>query len=125
MISAFLAPAFTIPAVALSAFAGGYLWLKLIHEPAIRREYATELSIQVAQERARLQEESQITLEAYHKTQQERQQAVTVIREGVARAPQSISCVSSPAMRAALDGLRGASASPPASADTAKPPSVP
>ena len=121
LVSSFL----TLPVLLVSLVSGGYLWLKFLHEPAIRREYATELSILVAQERARLQEESQITLEAYHKTQQERQQAVTVIREGVARAPQSISCVSSPAMRAALDGLRGASASPPAPTDTAKPPSVP
>ena len=121
LVSSFL----TLPVLLVSAVSGGYLWLKFLHEPAIRREYATELSIQVAQERARLQEESQITLEAYHKTQQERQQAVTVIREGVARAPQSISCVSSPAMRAALDGLRGASASPPTPANPAKPLSVP
>lgn len=115
----------TLPVLLVSLVSGGYLWLKFLHEPAIRREYASELSIQVAQERARLQEESQITLEAYHRAQQERQQAVTVIREGVARAPQSISCVSSPAMRAALDGLRGASTSPPAPANTTKPPSVP
>ena len=115
----------TLPVLLVSLVSSGYLWLKFLHEPAIRREYAAELSIQVAQERARLQEESQITLEAYHRAQQERQQAVTVIREGVARAPQSISCVSSPAMRAALDGLRGASASPPTPANPAKPPSVP
>lgn len=115
----------TLPVLLVSLVSGGYIWLKFLHEPAIRREYATELSIQVAQERARLQEESQITLEAYHRAQQERQQAVTVIREGVARAPQSISCVSSPAMRAALDGLRGASASPSTPANPAKPPSVP
>lgn len=121
LVSSFL----TLPVLLVSLISGGYLWLKFLHEPAIRREYATELSIQVAQERARLQEESQITLEAYHRAQQERQQAVTVIREGVARAPQSISCVSSPAMRAALDGLRGASASPPTPANPAKPPSVP
>lgn len=115
----------TLPVLLVSLVSGGYIWLKFLHEPAIRREYATELSIQVAQERARLQEESQVTLEAYHRAQQERQQAVTVIREGVARAPQSISCVSSPAMRAALDGLRGASASPSTPANPAKPPSVP
>lgn len=115
----------TLPVLLVSLVSSGYLWLKFLHEPAIRREYAAELSAQVAQERARLQEESQITLEAYHRAQQERQQAVTVIREGVARAPQSISCVSSPAMRAALDGLRGASASPPTPANPAKPPSVP
>jgi len=121
LISSFL----TLPILLVSLVSGGYLWLKFLHEPAIRREYAAELSVQVAQERARLQEESQITLEAYHKTQQERQQAVTVIREGVARAPQSVSCVSSPAMRAALDGLRGASTGSPTPADPPKPPSVP
>lgn len=121
LVSSFL----TLPVLLVSLASGGYLWLKFLHEPAIRREYATELSIQVAQERARLQEESQITLEAYHRAQQERQQATIVIRESVIRAPQTVSCISSPAMRAALDGLRGASASPPAPANPAKPPSVP
>ena len=121
LVSSFL----NLPILLVSLVSGGYLWLKFLHEPAIRREYAAELSAQVAQERARLQEVSQITLEAYHKTQQERQQAVTVIREGVARAPQSVSCVSSPAMRAALDGLRGASTGSPTPANPPKPTHVP
>ena len=125
MIPALLAPAFTIPTVALSAFAGGYLWLKFIHEPNIRSAYAAELAAQVAQEKARLQEASLATLEAYQKEQQERQKDTVVIRESVARAPQTASCASSPAMRAALDGLRGAATSHPASAGAAKPTHLP
>lgn len=121
MIPALLAPAFTIPTVALSAFAGGYLWLKFVHEPNIRSAYAAELAAQVAQEKARLQEASLAALEAYQKAQQERQQTTVIIRESVARAPQTASCASSPAMRAALDGLRGASTNPSTPANPAKP----
>lgn len=112
----FLSPAFAI----ISAISGGYLWLKLIHEPHIRNAYAAELATQVAQEKARLQEVSLAALEAYQKTQQEHQKKTIIIREGVSRAPQTASCASSPAMRAVLDGLRGASTGDIAPASTTK-----
>lgn len=125
MISALLAPAFSLPTVALSVFAGGYFWLKFIHEPNIRSAYAAELAAQVAQEKARLQEASLIALEAYQAAQYERQQTTVVIRESVARAPQTISCASSPPMRAVLDGLRGASAGRSTPTGAAKPSHLP
>lgn len=115
----------SLPVVLVGAVSSGYLWLKFVHEPNIRSAYAAELAAQVAQEKARLQEASLATLEAYQKEQQERQKDTVVIRESVARAPQTASCASSPAMRAALDGLRGAATSHPASAGAAKPTHLP
>lgn len=115
----------SLPVVLVGMVSSGYLWLKFVHEPNIRSAYAAELAAQVAQEKARLQEASLATLEAYQKAQQERQKGTVIIRESVARAPQTASCASSPAMRAALDGLRGAATSHPASAGAAKPTHLP
>ena len=115
----------SLPVVLVGMVSSGYLWLKFVHEPNIRSAYAAELAAQVAQEKARLQEASLATLEAYQKAQQERQKDTVVIRESVARVPQTASCASSPAMRAALDGLRGAATSHPASAGAAKPTHLP
>lgn len=125
MIPAFLAPAFTIPAVALSAFAGGYLWLKMIHEPNIRSAYAAEITLQTEREKARLQTLSIQVLEAQAEAQKARDAADQAIRRSIARAPQTTSCASSPAMRAALDGLRAATPSHPAPTHPAKPSDLP
>lgn len=125
MIPAFLAPAFLAPAVALSAFAGGYLWLKLIHEPNIRSIYANELTIQTEREKARLQALSIQVLEAQAEAQKARDAVDQVIRRSIARAPQTASCASSPAMRAVLDGLRAATPNHPAPIHPAKPSDLP
>lgn len=114
MIPATLTPAFLVPAVALSVMAGGYSWLKFVHEPNIRSAYAAELAIQAEREKARLQALSIQVLEAQAEAQKARDAADQAIRRSIARAPQTASCASSPAMRAALDGLRAATPNLPA-----------
>ena len=125
MIPAFLAPAFLAPAVALTVIAGAYSWLKFIHEPNIRSIYANELAIQTEREKARLQTLSIQVLEAQAEAQKARDAADQAIRRSIARAPQTTSCASSPAMRAALDGLRAATPSHPAPTHPAKPSDLP
>ncbi len=120
-----LSPAILTPALAFGAIASSYLWLKTIHEPNIRAAYAAEIQVITEREKARLQETSIAILEAQHEAQKAREASIQVIYRTVANAPQATSCASSPAMRAALDGLRASSGGAGAPANPAKPTSLP
>lgn len=102
-----LAPA--LGAAALAAVAAtGFAWLRLIHDPAIRAEYRTELDAQVAAVRLADQEhalQAMASLEAEHRAQLA---AATTTRERIIRVPVTTSCMASPAVAVALGGLRDA-----------------
>lgn len=104
--SALLSPALGagVLAVAGAAF---WAWLVLLHDPAIRAEYQAKLDAQVAAARI---EDQRLALARMAEVEEEHRQqlaAAATIRERIIRVPVTTACVASPAVAAALDGLRG------------------
>jgi hypothetical protein len=92
--------------IVLAGGIAGWTWLTQIHNPAIRKEYAAELQAQVDQ--AVIQEKSRaiaVLMDA-ERQHQERLAQVSTVRERIIRVPVSSVCASSPAISAALDGMR-------------------
>lgn len=102
---ALVGPALGAALLAVAA-SSGYAWLRLSHDPAIRAEYQAKLDAQVAAARIEDQQralESLANLEAEHR---EQLAAASTIREKIIRVPVTTACAASPAVAAALDGLR-------------------
>jgi hypothetical protein len=112
-------------AILLAAASSAYAWLRLIHEPAIRAEYAAELAAATAEAHARLQAAALTVAEAANADQAAREARRIEIRERIVRVPVTSACADSPAVRAALGGLRARPADPGAPAGAALPAGVP
>lgn|GEM_PF-6259415 len=91
-------------AVAGAAF---WAWLVLLHDPAIRAEYQAKLDAQVAAQRIEDQRLAMARLAEVEEEHRQQLAAAATIRERIIRVPVTNACVASPAMAAALDGLRG------------------
>ena len=104
-------PAFLIGPLAGAAgmaLAGAafFVWLILIHDPAVRAAQVAEIAAVMAQERQRQHEAATAALEAQAIAQAALDAALAPTRRRIASAPVSSACVSSGPVRAALDGLR-------------------
>jgi hypothetical protein len=113
------------PAIGAALVLGVLAWGKLIYEPAIRAEYAAELAAATAAAQAQHQADALRAVEAAGAAQQQREAARTVIRERIVRVPVTMACAASPAVAAALDGLRRGSAGAGAPAGAAVPAGLP
>jgi len=100
-------------------------WVQLIYVPAIRAEYAAEIAAATAAAQAQHQADALQAVEAAGVAQQERDAARIVIRERIIRVPVATACAASPAVAAALDGLRRAPAGAGAPAGAALPAGLP
>jgi hypothetical protein len=100
-------------------------WVQLIYVPAIRAEYAAEIAAATAAAQAQHQADALRAVEAAGAAQQERDAARIVIRERIIRVPVTTACAASPAVAAALDGLRRAPAGAGAPAGAALPAGLP
>jgi hypothetical protein len=125
MIPPFLVgPAIGAGALALG-LALGVAWLKGIHEPAIRAEYAAELAAATAKAQAEFQSAALEAVEAAQAAARARQAERVVVRERIIREPVTTACVDSPSVVAALDGLRSRPAGPGAPGGAALPAGLP
>lgn len=88
------------------ALAGGWGWLRLVHDPAIRAEYAAELDAQVAAARDDEQRRALAALASLEASHREAQARAATTRERIIRVPVTTACAAAPAVAAALDGLR-------------------
>lgn len=93
-------------ALVLFAAAGGWSWLRLVHDPAIRAEYAAELEAQVAAEREAGQRHAMRVLAEADAEHRRRLAEASTLRERIIRVPVTTACAASPAVAAVLDGLR-------------------
>lgn len=134
MLPSFLAGPAIGAAVVLVGLSGGWTWLRLVHDPAIRTEYAQELNRQVSDARIEGQKRAMQAIADAEFGFRQRQAESTTIRERIIRVPVTTACAASPAVSAAVDGLRtwggaareardpGKSADVPSTAGTARAP---
>jgi hypothetical protein len=94
------------PALGAAAVLAVVGYVQLIYVPAIRAEYAREIAAATAVAVAEHQAAALQAAEAAAEAQRERDAARASIREKIIRVPVTTACVDSPALRAALDGLR-------------------
>jgi len=106
MIPAFLIGPLAGAAGMALAGAAFFVWLILIHDPAVRAAQVAEIAAVMAQERQRQHEAATAALEAQAIAQAALDAALAPTRRRIASAPVSSACVSSGPVRAALDGLR-------------------
>jgi hypothetical protein len=101
--------------VALCIYAGGSLWLRQ-HDAGLLA--AREAQEQAAVSAAREQEHAAAVaaLDAAQRDADARVRAVSMVKERIAHAPVLVGCASSPAIAAALDGLRDQPAGHPGAA---------
>ena len=95
-------------AAVLGVLVGGWLWLVMIHDPAIRAEYAAERDAQVAAARAEDQRRAVAALADMELQQRQALAQAATTRERIIRVPVTTACSAAPAVAAALDGLRAA-----------------
>ena len=113
------------PAIGAAVVVAGLVWLKAIHEPAIRAEYAAELAAATAKAQAEFQSAALDAVEAAQAAAQARNAGRVVVRERIIREPVTTACVGSPSVVAALDGLRSRPAGPGAPGGAALPAGLP
>jgi hypothetical protein len=109
-------------ALAGAAFFG---WLHLIHDPAIRSDYAAELAAVVAKERERQHASAAAALEAHAAALAAQTAALAPHLRRIASAPASVACAASPAVRDALAGVRALGAGAAAPGGAAEPAGLP
>lgn len=91
--------------VALIVFGAGRLWLAQ-HDAGIVAEWQAAQASAVAVAREQEHAAAVAALEAAQRDASERTRVVTVVKERIAHVPVQTGCVRSPAISAALDGLR-------------------
>lgn len=117
-------PAFGV-ALAAVAIAGAWSWLRLVHDPAVREALRAEIAAQTAAELAAHQRAALDALAALEADIARRTAAQTQVRERIVRVPVATACAGSPAIGAALDGLRHAPGRAGAPAHPAQPAGLP
>lgn len=103
--SALAGPALGAAVMAVAA-AGGFAYVRLVHDPAVRAECRAQLDAQVSAIRLADQAralEAMASIEAEHRAQLA---AAATIKERIIRVPVTTACIASPAVATALDGLR-------------------
>jgi hypothetical protein len=106
MIPGFLVqPAIGAALLAVAA-AGGWGWLKLSHDPAIRAEVVAEITAATQAAQLEAEAKNRRALEDMAAELRMKDMDLAATREAVRRAPVTKSCMASPAMRAALAGVR-------------------
>lgn len=88
------------------ALAAGWAWLHWSYKPAIRAEYAAEIAAATDAALAQHQAIALTIVEAAQADQVAREKRRVEIRERIVRVPVTAACADSPAVRAALDGMR-------------------
>jgi len=104
--------------VALCICGGGSLWL-VQHDAVIVAEWKAAQASAVDAAREQEHQAAVAALEAAQRDAAERVRVVTVIKREIANAPVGTACVASPAIAAALDGLRQPGSHPGAPAGSA------
>lgn len=90
------------------ALSGAWGWLRLVHDPAVRAEYAAERDAQVAAAVAQHQARAITAMADLEMQQRQAAARVATTRERIIRVPVTTACAASPAVSAALGGLRAA-----------------
>ena len=88
------------------ALAGAWAWLGLVHDPAVRREYAAERDAQVAAAVAQHQARAIAAMADLEMQQRQAAAQVATVRERIIRVPVTTACAASPAVSAAIGSLR-------------------
>jgi hypothetical protein len=103
-------------AITLVGLGGGYGWLKLHHDPAVRAEMAAEIAAVTQAEQIAGQQRATEALQQLAAEFQAREASLSATRERIIRVPITAACVASPAVVAAVASLRrpgaGAGAAP-------------
>jgi hypothetical protein len=115
----------TGPAVGAALVLAGVAWLHLVHNPGVRARHAAEIAAATAAAMAEHQAAALGAVEAATAAAQARDAERTVIRERIIRVPVTTACADSPAVAAALYGLRGRPAGAGAPAGAAVPAGLP
>ncbi len=113
------------PAIGAAVVLAAAAWLHLIHNPAVRARHAAEIAAATAAAVAEHQAAAVRAVEAAAEAQRERDAARAAIRERIVRVPVTTACAASPAVAAALDGLRAGPAGAGAPAGAARPAGLP
>lgn len=103
-------PLFLGPAIGASLVLAAVAWLHLIHNPAVRARHAAEIAAATAAAVAEHQAAALAAVQAAAAAQRERDEARAAIRERIVRVPVTTACAASPAVAAAIDGLRAGGA---------------
>ena len=112
----------------LVALSGAWAWLRLVHDPAVRDALRAEIAAQTAAELAEHQRAAVVALADLEADIARRTAATSATRERIIRVPVATACAASPAVAAALDGLRhapGGAGAPPGATDAAGLPARP
>ena len=107
---------------------GAWAWLRLVHDPSVRDALRAEIAAQTAAELAEHQRAAVVALADLEADIARRTAATVTIRERIIRVPVTVACAASPAVAAALDGLRhapGGAGAPPGAAAAAGLPARP
>lgn len=94
--------------LAVLALSGGWAWLRLVHDPAVRDALRAEIAAQTAAELAEHQRAALAAMAALEADVARRAAETATIRKRIVRVPIATACAGSPAVAAALDGLRHA-----------------
>ena len=109
-------------AVAGLAFWG---WLAFIHDPNVRAAQVAEIAALTAKQEAADRARAEVAVAQADEAARVRGNERVVIRERIIRVPITSACVASPAVAAALDGLRERAGGAGAPADPAQPAALP
>ena len=107
MIPPFLIKPALYVAVTAAAVAIWFTWLNAYHDPAVRAAYRAEIDADTAKQVAANQVAALAALADTASEDRVRDAFRTTIRERIIHVPVTTACAASPAVRAALDGLRG------------------
>jgi hypothetical protein len=111
--------------LAVMAIAGAWAWLRLVHDPAVRDALRAEIAAQTSAELAEHQRAAVVALADLEADIARRTAATTATRERIIRVPVATACAGSPAIAAALDGLRHGARGAGAPAGAADPAGLP
>lgn len=100
-------------------------WVQFVFVPNIRAEHAREIAAATAVAVAEYQVAALQASEAAAEAQRERDEARLAIRERIIRVPVTTACAASPAIVAALGGLRRGASGAGGTSDPARPADVP